>query len=66
METKIKRLNRGTGGIYLISGFNIEEVLLKAKATKDSIDPYRSPLISGPNKNSQGEWVCEVRYYGLD
>lgn len=66
METKIKRLNRGTGGVYLISGFDQEEVMNKAKATKESLDPYRSPLITGPNKNSQGEWVAEVRYYGLD
>lgn len=38
----------------------------KAQEVKSSIDPYRSPMIYGPNKNSQGEWVVEVRYYGLD
>lgn len=66
METKTVRLNKGSGGVYLISGFKVDEVLLKAKATKEALDPYRSPIIYGPNKNSQGEWVCEVRYYGLD
>jgi hypothetical protein len=41
-------------------------VMRIAKETKDSIDYYCSPMIYGPNKNSQGEWVAEVRYYGLD
>lgn len=66
METKTKRLNRGTGGVYLISGFDVAEVLKKAKEIKDSLDSYSSPMVYGPNKNSQGEWVAEVRYYGLD
>lgn len=66
METKTKRLNRGTGGVYLISGFDKDEVLRIAKETKDSLDRYSSPMIYGPNKNSQGEWVAEVQYYGLD
>lgn len=38
----------------------------KAQEVKSSIDYFRSPMIYGPNKNSQGEWVAEVRYYGLD
>lgn len=66
METKTTRYNRGTGGVYLIAGFDVAEVLKKAKEIKDSLDSYSSPMISGPNKNSQGEWVAEVRYYGLD
>lgn len=65
-EIKTTRHNRGSGGVHLIAGFDIEKVLLKAKEIKDSIDPYQSPMIHGPNKNSQGEWVCEVTYYGLD
>lgn len=63
---EVDRRNRGTGGVYLISGFDKEEVMAKAKAIKEETDPYRSPMISGPNKNSQGEWVAEVQYYGLD
>jgi|688.fasta_scaffold538067_2 hypothetical protein len=66
METKKIRKNLGTGGTYLISGQKQEEVMRIAKETKDSIDYYCSPMIYGPNKNSQGEWVAEVRYYGLD
>lgn len=66
METKKIRKNLGTGGTYLISGQKQEEVARIAKETKESIDHYRSPLIYGPYKNSQGEWVAEVKYYGLD
>lgn len=66
METKKVRKNLGTGGTYLISGQNQEAVMKLANETKESIDPYRSPLIYGPHKNSQGEWVAEVKYYGLD
>lgn len=66
MKTKTIEHSRGSGGVYLISGFDVVEVLKVAKDTKDSIDPYRSPSIHGPNKNIQGEWVAEVQYYGLD
>ena len=65
-NTKTKRYNQGTGGVYLISSFNKDEVMQKAQEVKSSIDYFRSPMIYGPNKNSQGEWVAEVRYYGLD
>jgi hypothetical protein len=66
METKKIRKNLGTGGTYLISGQSQEQVMKIAQETKDSIDRYRSPVVYGPNKNSQGEWVAEVKYYGLD
>lgn len=66
METKTTRYNRGTGGTYLIAGFDTVEVLKKAKEIKESIDSYQSPMIHGPYKNNQGEWVAEVTYYGLD
>ena len=64
--TKVKRYNQGTGGVHLISSFNKDEAMQKAQEVKSSIDTYRSPMIYGPHKNSQGEWVVEVRYYGLD
>jgi hypothetical protein len=62
---KVDRLNRGTGGVYLISGINHDEVRAKAKEIKDDLDFMRSPYISERVQNT-GELLCEVTYYGLD
>ncbi len=62
---KVDRLNRGTGGVYLISGINHDEVRAKAKEIKDDLDFMRSPFISERVQNT-GELLCEVTYYGLD
>jgi hypothetical protein len=62
---KVDRLNRGTGGVYLISGINHDEVRAKAKEIKEGLDFMRSPYISERMQNT-GELLCEVTYYGLD
>ena len=62
---KVDRLNRGTGGVYLISGINHDEVRAKAKEIKADIDYMQSPFISEKIQNT-GELLCEVKYYGLD
>jgi hypothetical protein len=62
---KVDRLNRGTGGVYLISGMNHDEVRAKAKEIKADIDYMQSPFISERVQNT-GELLCEVKYYGLD
>ena len=55
----------GSGGIYLISGTNHEEVREKAQEIKKDIDYMRSPSIT-ESVSSTGELLCEVKYYGLD
>jgi hypothetical protein len=65
LNMKIDRLNRGTGGVYLISGINHDEVRAKAKEIKAEIDYMQSPSISERVQNT-GELLCEVKYYGLD
>lgn len=62
---KIERLNRGSGGVYLISGINHDEVRLKAEEIRKGIDFMRSPSTSERVQNT-GELLCEVQYYGLD
>lgn len=61
----IKELNRGSGGVYLVSGIDHEQVRAKAQEIRKSIDFMRSPTISESVQNT-GELLCEVKYYGLD
>ena len=61
----INRINKGSGGVYLISGSNHDEVRAKAEEIRKEIDFMRSPRISETVQNT-GELLCEVKYYGLD
>ena len=62
---KIDRLNRGSGGVYLVSGMDHDSVRAKAKEIKKDIDFMRSPSISESVLNT-GKLLCEIKYYGLD
>lgn len=59
------RINRGSGGVYLVSGIDHEQVRARAQEIKAGIDFMRSPSISERLQNT-GELLCEVKYYGLD
>jgi hypothetical protein len=61
----VNEVARGSGGVYLISGTNHDEVRSKAQEIRQGIDFMRSPMISESIKNT-GELLCEVKYYGLD
>lgn len=60
-----QRLNRGSGGVYLVSGTDFEAVRSRAKEIKADIDFMRSPSMSESIQNT-GELLIEIKYYGLD
>lgn len=57
--------NRGSGGVYLVSGTDFDAVRAKAKQIKDDIDYMRSPSMIESVQNT-GELLIEIKYYGLD
>lgn len=67
MTVKVTGKHMGTGGILTYTGPSKDEVRAAAENGVKSIDYMSSPYISlQPFERSPGEWVAEVKYYGLD
>ncbi|WNG69316.1 hypothetical protein [Cupriavidus gilardii] len=56
---------QGSGGVITFRGADFETVYNAALDRKNSIDIYRSPAICAQYVQN-GEYVVEMRYYGLD
>lgn len=64
----IKRLNQGSGGIYIIRaayGDDLEAFDKLVTDTYESIDKYQSPSITRYLEDT-GNTVAKIKYFGLD
>jgi hypothetical protein len=64
----IKRLNKGSGGVYIIKAAHDDDLAAYDKLIKEtyeSIDRYQSPSISRTVDND-GIAIARITYWGLD
>lgn len=64
----IKRLNKGSGGVYIIKAAYDDDLAAFDKLVTDtfnSIDPWSSPSISRYLEDN-GNTTAKITYYGMD
>jgi hypothetical protein len=58
--------NRGSGGIFTITGTDAEAVKHRTEIERSNLDFMSSPRVLDYGFNEHGVYKMEVTYYGLD